>query len=538
MSYTAVLENQTEQRKGLTTTHQGGEAYEIDAWRQLRRFLILGTEGGTFYVNERDLTAKNIEAVERCLNLNPIRTINEIVDVSLEGSAAKQNPAILALAMAASYTNTVDPLAGAMVRQYALAQLPKVARYGTTKFMFAEYANALRGWGSALRRGVAALYTGDPLALAKDVTKYPSRVISEGGQAWSHRDLLRLSHPTPPTEEHDAIFKYVTKGEIVVSDAPSVVYLSAVESIKHLDNVNVVISLIHEFNLPREVIPTHLLNEPKVWSALLTAGNGMPLTAMLRNLGNLGKHGILNPFSDEAQFVVARLGDENAMRRARIHPLDILKAKIVYGSGRSVRGDGEWTPNPTIIDALEKAFYASFGFIEPSNKNVLLALDVSGSMTAGNVGGVVGLKPRIASAVMAMVTARTEPNYHLFAFSQGFVPIDITASDSLDTVLEKIANMPFQGTDCSLPMRYAQQHRLPVDAFVVYTDSETGGLNPSRALREYRGRSGQHDAKLIVVGMVANNFSIADPTDPNMLDVVGFDTAAPAVISNFIAGRV
>jgi 60 kDa SS-A/Ro ribonucleoprotein len=38
--------------------------------------------------------------------------------------------------------------------------------------------------------------------------------------------------------------------------------------------------------------------------------------------------------------------------------------------------------------------------------------------------------------------------------------------------------------------------------------------------------------------LVANNFTIADPNDAGMLDVVGFGTAAPAVMSDFIAERV
>ena len=37
--------------------------------------------------------------------------------------------------------------------------------------------------------------------------------------------------------------------------------------------------------------------------------------------------------------------------------------------------------------------------------------------------------------------------------------------------------------------------------------------------------------------MVSNGFSIADPNDVGMLDVVGFDTAAPSVIADFSANR-
>jgi 60 kDa SS-A/Ro ribonucleoprotein len=80
------------------------------------------------------------------------------------------------------------------------------------------------------------------------------------------------------------------------------------------------------------------------------------------------------------------------------------------------------------------------------------------------------------------------------------------------------------------------EQRVAVDTFVVYTDSETwyGTIHPAEALRRYRERMGIA-AKLIVCGMVANNFSIADPADGGMLDVVGFDTAAPPVMRDFSA---
>jgi len=49
------------------------------------------------------------------------------------------------------------------------------------------------------------------------------------------------------------------------------------------------------------------------------------------------------------------------------------------------------------------------------------------------------------------------------------------------------------------------------------------------ALCEYRRASGI-DARLVVVGMVSNGSSIADPNDH---DVVGFDTATPQLVSDF-----
>ena len=37
--------------------------------------------------------------------------------------------------------------------------------------------------------------------------------------------------------------------------------------------------------------------------------------------------------------------------------------------------------------------------------------------------------------------------------------------------------------------------------------------------------------------MAANRFTIADPQDRGMLDMVGFDSAAPQVISDFALGN-
>ena len=113
-------------------------------------------------------------------------------------------------------------------------------------------------------------------------------------------------------------------------------------------------------------------------------------------------------------------------------------------------------------------------------------------------------------------------------------PLSITASDSLNDAMHKTQALDFGGTDCALPMLDALEKKIPVDCFVILTDSETwaGPIHPAEALRKYRQEMGI-PAKLVVVAMVANDFSIADPLDAGMLDVVDFDSAAPALIADF-----
>lgn len=166
-------------------------------------------------------------------------------------------------------------------------------------------------------------------------------------------------------------------------------------------------------------------------------------------------------------------------------------------------------------------------------------------MDGSYIGGTT-LSAREASAAMAMVTARSEKAWHLAGFTArgggfhntGMEPLTIYPKQRLADVVKTMAELPMGRTDCALPMLDALERKLPVDAFVVYTDNETwhGSVHPFQALKQYRHAMGI-DAKLVVVGMTATEFTIADPTDAGMLDVVGFDSAAPGVIADFVASR-
>ena len=76
--------------------------------------------------------------------------------------------------------------------------------------------------------------------------------------------------------------------------------------------------------------------------------------------------------------------------------------------------------------------------------------------------------------------------------------------------------------------------KLPVCRFRALPDSEIcAAIHPAQALRQYRDEF-VGNAKAVVVGMTSNGFTLVDPNDRGMLDVVGFDTSVPAVISDFV----
>jgi 60 kDa SS-A/Ro ribonucleoprotein len=499
----------------------GGFAWQVDDWARLDRFLVLGSEGGTFYVGERKLTQDNAAAVARCIAADGIRAIDRIVAISDAGRAPKNDPAIFSLAMAAK-------LGDEPTRRAAYAALPKVCRIGTHLMHFAEYAQAFGGWGRGMRRAIGAWFNAKPAAeLAFQLAKYQSR------DGWSNRDLLRLAHPRAASPSHDRLFAWAVKGELPdgAKDDPALELIVAMHELRSLDDVVAGTKLIRDKKLPRECVPTKWLKSPDVWDALLPA---MPTTALLRNLATMTRVGLLTQSSSATDIVVSQLRDAARLRKARVHPIAVLAALMTYKSGRGARGSGTWEPVARIVDALDAAFYASFGNVEPSGKRMLLALDVSGSMGCGQVAGIPSLTPRVASAAMSLVTAATERDHAFVAFTTGLTALSISPRQRLDDVVAAISSLPFGGTDCSLPMVWATQKRVDVDTFVIYTDSETwaGKVHPAQALRAYREARGI-PAKLVVVGMTSSGFSIADPADAGMLDVVGFDTSTPPVIADF-----
>jgi 60 kDa SS-A/Ro ribonucleoprotein len=316
-----------------------------------------------------------------------------------------------------------------------------------------------------------------------------------------------------------------------VATDPALSLLVAKDALARITSAREAANVIRTHRVPREVVPIELLTHAEVWEALLA---DMPMTAMIRNLATMTRVGLLAPGSNATKNVVAKLGDNTRLAKARIHPVAVLAALLTYKSGRGAKGSSTWSPIGQIVDALDGAFYATFKTIEPSGKRMLLALDVSGSMSWGTIAGVPGLTPRVGSAAMSLVTAASEKDHTILGFSDKLVPLAISPRQRLDDAVAAIDRIPMGGTDCAQPMIYAQKNKVDVDTFVVYTDNETwaGSVHPAQALRAYRQARGI-PAKLVVVGMTSNGFTIADPNDAGMLDVVGFDTATPPVISDF-----
>jgi 60 kDa SS-A/Ro ribonucleoprotein len=503
----------------MVENNAGGFSFQLDPFKQLERFLILGTEGGTYYVGERELTLRNAGIIQKCLDLDFKATVDLIVDISDKGRAVKNDPALFALAVAASHDNST-------CRKYALGNLHRVARIGTHLFHFVQYLDGMRGWGRTVREAISDWYTKKSIeSLSFQLAKYQQR------DGWSHRDVLRLAHVSPKDEQQSNLFRWaVGKDDYDRKELTGLV--ATLEDMKEATTEQQVIDLIKNSDAPIEIIPTQFRTSKDVWEAALP---NLGLTAVIRNLGNMSAYGLLVEGAWDIITQVTNLFTEDNIHKSRVHPLTILAALKTYEYGCGYRGSQKWTPVAQVVDALEKAMYAAFDNAESTMKRIYYGVDISGSMYGTNLAGIPYINCGMGAAIMAMALVHSEPNYILKGFSDELVDLPITASTKLSDAMQIMEMIQMGGTDCALPVLDALRRKIPVDAFVTITDSETwaGAIHPIQALEKYKDVMGL-DPKFIVVGMAGTGVSIADPKNPNMLDVVGFDTSTPAAISEFL----
>lgn len=523
---------QTEQENPAQVANSaGGFSFKVGPVDQLRRFLILGSQGGTYYVGESDLTKQNLDNIKTLIQTWPNTVLDITSEISREGRAYRNDAAILVLAMVMTYGTDE-------VKAKARTHVNEIVRTSTHLFQYIGFLKKLAtgsGLGTSRNRSIANWYESKSVDdLAYQVVKYRQR------EGWTHRDAWRQARPK---DINTSIGDFVMGKEHPAVDDLRIIF--GFKQMQQAQSVKEVLLVLDDYKmLPWETIPTQFHKSPEVWKKLFENGqlNGQ---ALVRNITRLAK---LDAFSDLefARAYANKLNDEQMIVKTKLHPIQYLNALQVYTNGQIQRNAWgstghrlkSWMASPIIVDAINDGVHLSFKHIEPTNKRTLLAVDVSGSMTQ-SIGMGLELTAAQVAGVMAAVIARTEPHYQIMGFASNFRDLGITAKMDLNTVMNRVSNQNFDTTDCSLPMEWALQNNYKFDTFVVITDSETyaGRTHPHIRLRDYRRKMGI-DARLIVVGVTSTGFTIADPNDAGMLDVVGCDANLPKLIAEFSKGNI
>ena len=498
----------------------GGYVYSASDFELLDRFLIIGTVGGTYYADQSKLTQEGLDLCAKLATTveTGLALVKCLREVSEGGLALRQDYALVALAIAAASIHQE-------VRQAAYAAVVPVCRTASTLFQFVSYLRGRRGWSRGLRSAISAWYLHrNQYSLAYQVVKYRRR------HGWTHKQLLQKVKPAVGEHESKNVIRFIVGKEY--DSVPEIIsrYMKAntpievltKDEIKHLAST-----------LPREALPLEWLNSSEVWEALLYGdnGKGMPLTALIRNLGKMTNAGLLVPNSDATRYVVGELMNITRIQQARIHPMALFTAYKTYGQGHGEKGSMSWSPVNAVIDALMHSFELALGNVTPTGKRLCVAVDSSGSMQSATCMGIPGTTATQLSAAMTYMHYKTEPITPVTClFDTRVQEIKFASDVTLERFINRIPNEG-GGTDGNLPFLMAKKENC--DAAVIYTDGQIwASRNITQTIKEWR--SGAEHRKALAVHTSTANHNMLDGSDLRNLNIAGFSADAGHLVTDFL----
>lgn len=526
-----------------TTNHSvKSQPWEVDDKARLCRFLCYGSEGDIYTAREE--VHVGMESAEALMTMLADGRGSEVVEdirrYSQDGRAVSMGPCLFALAVCSQYSDM-------KTRQAAFKALKEVCQDPEYLFDFIQYKKDIKVdmktgiWGRALRKAISDWYNGqNAINLAVSVTKCKQR------NGWSHQDLLKLSHTKPVNDAIALVCKYIMKGwkEVQAEYADKenseevlkvLSYLEVMEKVKHSCDETEVINLIEEHSLETDQLRTDHLKSKQVWKVLLKE---MPLQSLMKRLGKMTTKKVLEPGSSDTHTVCDRIQNDTALKKAKIHPFSILVDLENYKKGQGYQGKTKWEPDGNIIQAMDSAFYKSLLHLDPMDKNLVLAVDITTSLSSIVPG--TSVSTAVAAAAITLFFASTETNTQVLAYSGGsLVPCSVSAGMTLEQVTAELVKSPSECTDCTLPMAWATENGKAVDVFVVLTNNPIWafGASPVEALKKHRQKTGTF-SKFVMCGLTSIGHAIADTPDRGVLSICGFDLGAVTLIRNIAQGFI
>jgi 60 kDa SS-A/Ro ribonucleoprotein len=501
----------------------GGYAFKIDDFKALRRWLLTGSMKGAFYQDAKGLTEDNVKVLEGCVNTNPSKVADEILYASNNGIS--NSTPILALVYLSKSTNEIG-------KKVFRSIFNQVIRTASHLYEFVLYVRELRGFGKTIHKAIKGwLDAKDAKELEYQFLKYQQR------DGWAGKDVLRMVKPKTKDALKNAVYAWVVgknKGEL----NEELKRLRVYEALKTGGvSEGKVVEAINAFSLTHEMIPANIERTKKVWEALFSK---MPVTALVRNLGNLTSKGIFDKVAN-LDILESKFSKEN-LAHARMHPLTLASAYKVYSMGGMIgKSSLRWTPINRVLDILDKAVENAFDALPSSRKKFIHALDLSGSMNGVQVANL-WIDAIEVESIMALATIRSSVNYEVFGFDTRIRSLDgMNKRTSFMDVLKRRHVDGFGGgTNCSLPLEHALQNKIHADVIVCYTDNESWvGKHIPEMLKEYR-KTVNKDVKVIFITLVAygDKISLVDPNDSNCYDIAGFSSETVKLIQLIADGDI
>lgn len=406
------------------------------------RYLALGDAKGRLSAELPVPPPEDVAFAGETLARDGASFVENALSTLARGATARPQAPRLALAWAACEGDD-------SARHAALDALPAACPRSEDLFAFVTYYHARRGWGRGLRRAVERWYQREA-DVAREVARCP------GDGHWTHRDLLRLAHPTPQSPAQEALFRYITTGEV----SGRLPLLEQLEDLRRADRAVTAATLIAQAAAPFDLVPSALRRAPEVLEAALEIADWTEVPALVRHLP---PDGLDHPG-------LRRIAAE---RLAALPPAEWLAAR----------------PVAMTLDAFETAFPQ--GKRRPLGVRAMLACEVSEAMTAPFTK--TSITGREVAAGVTLAWLASEPEVWPVALDGERVrELPLTSRMRLADA----GHFLEEGTSGSEPVSvaqaidYARRMRMEVDLFLVIVHAPPDLRGLGEALTDYRRERG------------------------------------------------
>lgn len=272
---------------------------------------------------------------------------------------------------------------------------------------------------NSLKKGI-----GDAM---KNFDEYTLAKYKGSGKGVKMRDILCLCRPKPTSKEQEALWKRCLEGKLATPKT-------------------------WETELSAKG------NKKEVWEDLI-ASKSIGYMAMLRNLRN-----ILEANPDNLSQALLYISNPSAVRNSKQLPFRFLSA---YKSVQKISSSA-------VLTALELAVDASVDNLPKIPGKTVIAIDVSGSMTCGNISGNSNVCPMDIAIMLGLIANRICEDAIVYTFDHRVRRMAIPSNSG---ILSSVMNFREYGggTNMSLPFDAMLKERVKADRIIVLSDNECNG---------------------------------------------------------------
>lgn len=413
---------------------ENAPAYALSPKRRLAQYSATGCLNRTFYADAGEQLAQVLELCEKV----DAEFIAKTAIFCRERGYMKDMPALLCAVLSVKDRALLAQVFPRVIdNAKMLRNFVQIMRSG---------AVGRKSLGTAPKRLVREwLDVCDPVSLFK----------ANVGQDPSLADIVKMVHPRPKDANHAALFGYFINRNPAVDALPDIV--REFEAFKRGESKEV------------PDVPFQMLTALELGTAEWTAiARRAPWQMTRMNLNTFARHGVFEE-PGMAELIAKRLRDPLKIAKAHVFPYQLMVAHAMAYANPKI---------PLLVtNALQDAMEIATKNVPEFPGKVYVFPDISGSMhspVTGYRGGSTSTVRCVdVAALVAATVLRKNSQAEVIPFESKAIEVCLNPRDSVMTNAEKLAKLPFGGTNCSAPLAFLNQRNAKGDLVIYVSDNES-----------------------------------------------------------------